>query len=546
VFGLPLSAAVLSMLAVMSVVAGASARVACGDNAAFALAPRDATIAIDARGAADVLGMGGAAARPVLQAIAGEQALSTFDILARRSRQGADAAAREVFAGRVAFFVTEDAAGTTRWMFGMQADDARCERLLKLLGARMQAPGRFASASEKLILRRAGGWLLVTTVDAGEPALDGAASRAAAEDPATSLLGEPLIQDFLASEAPVRVFLRHGPPIGGATMIGVSRAGNTLRADLRGSYDASPLGAGTKPAALDAGLVGAFEDCAAMVVANPSDGLPTGSEAFWLALVPELNPSPAMRANLGGERILAIGPSSDPTRPALALAWLVEDAEQSQGDQDAFMHGVCCGLLRAAEAPTPRDKEFAPVEGNDAQLKSVAKKMADPNHAAGRTCEALGPFIDRYLGAAFKLGGSQLCWGTVATKCGGWQVYATDPKWLGRVSDELSKDPCGNGEKPSVAGVGFCDGARAASLVRSWRPLVLEGAKGSDRLARGLEAVASAVEGLGRIRFRYETPRANRVQATLEIEPSMVPAAPPTAFPDGAPGAKGTAAGPAR
>lgn len=520
--------ALIAGAALLAVVKVAAARIALGDNAAFALAPRDAGIAIDARCASEVLGLGGPAMRPVLKALAGEQALTTFDLLARRNRQGADAAMREVFAGRVAFYTTEDAAGQVRWMFAVQADDARCERVLKLLGARMQAPGRFASATERLALRRVGGWLLVTPIDAGDAALDTAAARVAAEDPASSLLGEPLIQDFLASEAPVRIFLRHGQPFGGATMLGLSRAGNTLRAELRGTYDSLPLAVAGHSAPLDPTVARAFEDCAAMVVASPSDGQASPSDAFWLALVPELTPSPAMRANLGGERVLAIGTGSDASRPAMAMAWLVDDAEQSVADQDAFMHAVCCGMLRAAEAPATREKGPAPVERNDERLKAIARRAADPNHASSRVCEALGPLIDRYLGAPFKLGSAQLCWTTVTTKCGGWQVYATDAAWLATVSDRLARGSCGAGERAGAVGLGFCDGPRAARLIRAWRPLVIEGDQGSARVSRGLDAIASAVDGLGRIRFRYETPGPNRVQASLEIEPSMIPAGPPT------------------
>ncbi|MEY3143866.1 MAG: hypothetical protein RLY21_2359 [Planctomycetota bacterium] len=494
------------------------------DNAAFALAPRDAVVAIDARGAAEVLGVGGAAMRPVLESLAGEQALATFDSLARRSNTPADVAAREVFAGRVAFYLTEQQAGGYQWMFGVQADDARCERVLKMLGGRMTAPQRFASATERLVFRRIGGWLLMTPEAGGEARLDAAAARVMAEDAGSSLLGEPLIQEFLASESPVRIFMRHNPPIGGATLLGITRAGNALRADLRGTYEESPIGSGSRPRPLDTRAVRALENAAAMVVSNPSDGVATPSDAFWLALVPELKLSPAMRANLAGERIVAFGTSPDPTRPAMALAWRVEDARQAEADQDAYMHGVCCGLLRAAEFPGARGAEFAPVTAHADRLKAVARQMSDPSAAGKRECDAFGPFVDRYLGSAFKLGGCGLHWTTVETPCGGWQVYASDRDWLMSVSNELKSNSCGEGEHPAATGIGFCDGPRAAGIVRQWRPLVVEGVQGSDRISRGLDALATAVEGLGRVRFRYQTPAPHRVEAQIEIEPKVVAA----------------------
>jgi len=518
---------VLALLA--AVAALVPVRPAEADNAAFALAPRNATLAIDARGASDVLGVGSVAMRPVLESIAGAQALATFDLLARRSNAQGDAAVREVFAGRVVFYLTDAPDGGQRWMFGVQADDARCERVLKMLGAKMSAPQRFVSATQGLLFRRVGGWLLIAPAAQGDVWLDGAAERAANEDAARSLLGEPLIQDFLASEAPVRIFMRHGAPVGGATLVALTRVGESLRAELRGTYDESPLGAGTRPMSLDSRVIVGLEPLAVLAVSNPSDGLPGMSDAFWVALVPELNPSPAMRSNLTGERLIAVGPSADPARPAVALAWRVEDASQAMADQDAYMRGVCCGLLRAAELPAPKHGEFQPAARHSDRLQAVAKQMADPKALGLRECDALGAFIDRYLGSAFKLGGCGLHWVTVDTRSGGWQVYASDRDWLVAVSETLARQQGADEENGPATGVGFCDGPRAAALVRRWRPLVVEGGVGAERISRGLDALATTVEGLGRIRFRYRTPAAHRLEAVVEIEPSRRDAGPPIA-----------------
>ena len=515
------------MLWLLVAVTHLTALEARADNAAFALAPRDAMLAIDARGASEVLGLGGAAMRPVLESIAGPEALATFDLLARRANAQADDAAREVFAGRVAFYLTSDGAGGYRWLFGVQADDDRCERVLKMLNARMTAPQRFTSATERLVFRRVGGWLLMAPIGSGDGVLDGAASRAVAEDAERSLLSEPLIQEFLASEAPVRIFVRHEAPIGGATLIGLSRQNSKIRAELRGTYEDSPLGAGSTPRPIDPRAVLALESAAAFAVSNPCDGVPTTGDAFWLALVPEFRLSPAMKANLAGERIVAVGPSVDAARPALALAWKVEDARQAEADQDAYMRSVCCGLLRAAEAAPERD--FVPDQKNSERLRVVARRMIDSDSAASRHCDALGPFLDRYLGAPFKLGGSELHWTTLETPCGGWQLYATDSAWMAVVAERVAAGSCTEGESPKATGVGFCDGPRAAAMVRRWRPLVVDGLGGADRISRGLEALARVTEGLGHIRFRYQTPGPHRVEAVLELDPAVRFAGPPTA-----------------
>ena len=508
-------------------------RTSIADNAAFALAPRNATIAVDARGFADVLGSSDTAVRSLLGALAGEQALATFDAVARRGRGDAETTAREVFAGSVAFYAIDGGRETSQWMFGVEADDARCQRVLRMLGARMDAPGRFTSMSEKLLLRRVGGWLLMSPIALGESALDEAARRVVKEDPAGSLLGEPLMQAFLGSDAPVRIFLRHGAPIGGATTLGISRNATGLRAELNGNYDDSPLGAAIQSAPLDERLVRALSNDAAFVLVSPTDGLPDPSDTFWIALVPELSASPAMRSNLSGERLLAVGRASVAVSPAIALAWRVDDASQAESEQDLFMHGVCCGMARAIEvAPGSRESNAKGGDSSHAtglstattassSAESVAPKATtDREQGAGRRCDALGGFADRYLGSGFKLGRSVLCWSTVSTDCGGWQVYASDPSWLRVVEGRLQAHACAGAEQPRAAGLGLCDGPEAARLLRTWKPLVEGDGAGVERLTRGLEAVAAALESLGRVTFRYETPNSRSVHAVLELRQS--------------------------
>jgi len=486
---------------------------ASADNAGFALAPRDAAMAIDARGVNELLeGERGMLLRPLVEALAGEDALSTLDKLSKRSSAPGEKLAREVFAGRIAFFLPE---GDSCWLLGFQSDDARCEHIIRMFGAKMSAPGRFESPAERLSMRRVGGWLLVAPLsEAGRAAIDAAASRVPAEDAQRSLIGEPLVQRLLASEAPVRIFLRHGAPAGGATTLAMRGEKRGFRVEFVGHYESPPMGLAPGRNPLDAHLVRAFEDRAVMVVANPADGVPTKSDAFWLALLPELLPPPAMRANLAGERVLLVGMSAERPMPALACAWRIEDAEQAEIDQDHFMRTVCCGLTRAVEQPKASQGRSHEQENNGA--KPAGRTVAiEPG--SSRVCTDLGPFADRFLGPTFKLGPSVLCWRTVATPCGGWQVYSSDPKWLAEVSDRLAQDSCSSDERPTVAGVGFCDGPRAAALLRRWQPLVA--ADGNERFRRGLAALSDILERLGRIRFRYEMPTPLQVEAQLDIEP---------------------------
>ncbi len=478
-----------------------------GDNAGFALAPRNASLAIDARAVNELLeGERGMLLRPLVEAFAGEDALATLDKLSKRSAAPGEKLAREVFAGRIAFFLPE---GEDGWLLGFQSTDTRCEHLIRMFGAKMSAPGRFESAAERLAMRRVGGWLLVAPLtDAGRVAIDSAAARVPAEDAERSLIGDPQVQRLLGSDAPVRIFLRHGAPSGGSTTLAVRGEKSGFRVELAGHYDSPLMGLASKRGVLDGHLVKAFEDRAVMVLSNAADGVPSKSDAFWLALLPELMPPPSMRTNLAGERVFFVGMCAERPMPALACAWRVEDAEQAEVDQDHFMKTVCCGLTRAVEAPSATHAE------NGA---SVAALTSAVEPVKQRSCSELGPFADRFLGQTFKLGQSTLCWRTVATPCGGWQVYSSDPRWLVDVSERLATDSCSEEQRHKVAGIGFCDGPRAAALLRRWQPLVT--ADGNDRFKRGLAALSEMMERLGRIRFRYEMPNALEVDAQFDIEP---------------------------
>lgn len=494
---------------------------AAADNAGFAIAPRNAVIAVDSRGVAALLeGEQGMVLRPLVEAMAGPDAIATFDKLSRRTTVQGQALTRELLAGRVAFFVPEGP-GASEWLIGFESDDRRCAHLLQMFGAKMTLPGRYESAGEQLAMRRVGGWLLVAPIsEDGRAAIDAAALRVPVEDPANSLIGDPNIQQLLASDAPVRLFMRHNQPLGGATTITVRPGNRGLRAEISGRYDSPPMLLPTGRHGLDPHLVRAFEDRAVMMISNPADGRATAGESFWVALLPELLPSPAMRSNLEGERVFVVGLSEAHAMPSVACAWRIEDAEQAEVDQDHFMRGLCCGLTRSIELPraiAPGATPPGAAQPKVAAPPEVAPPSADERAPGRRECPELGRFVDRYLGEPFKLGDATLCWKTVATPCGGWQVYSSDADWLDAVARSLGTDSCSEEPKLEASGLGFCDGPRAAAMLRRWQPLVVP--RGNDRVARGLAAISELFERMGRIRFRYEMPAAARVEAVVEFEP---------------------------
>ena len=518
------SLALIELIALLSI--GTLAR---ADNAGFALAPKGAVFAVDARGVADLLeGDRGALVRPVLEAFAGPDALATFDLLAKRANAPGERLAHEVFGGRIAFMLPA-AAESSAWLLGFESDDQRCQHLVLMLSAKLSAPGRYDSASEHLALRRVGGWLLIAPSSAeGRALIDASALRVPAEDAGESLIGEPLMQDLLASDASVRIFMRHRAPLGGATTIALRGEKRGLHAEIGGSYDAPPLGLSPGHHELDAHLVRAFEDRAVLVVSNPANGIPGRSDAFWVALLPELVPPPAMRANLSGERVFLVGMSNDGNMPALACAWRIEDVEQAEVDQDHFMRGVSCAIGRSVEQGKVLPPSGAPPRGptvaQSTNDRHPVARDVEPAHmhesdaaTTTRSCAELGPFADRYLGTPFKLGQCQLCWKTVATPCGGWQVYSSDPTWLASVAERLTVSSCSDDARTGAGGIGFCDGPRAATLLRRWQPLAVPG--GRDRVSSGLAAVSQMLERMGRMRFRYELSGPRQIRASIDIEP---------------------------
>jgi hypothetical protein len=115
-------------------------------------------------------------------------------------------------------------------------------------------------------------------------------------------------------------------------------------------------------------------------------------------------------------------------------------------------------------------------------------------------------------------------------------VYSSEPRWLSEVADRLAANSCSPDDRPPAAGIGFCDGPRAAALLRGWQPLVTN--NGDQRLSRGLAALSDTLEKLGRVRFRYDMPTPRRVEAQFDIEPLGQLAPPPARSPAGAQGSR--------
>ncbi len=371
------------------------------------------------------------------------------------------------------------------WALGVDAGPAGNRALLQSLGAQLASPGVYEIKSQGAQARTRNGWLVISPRDI------------ASEQVATALFAMLPMQDAaLPPEVGLRIGLRHGPPNRGATAISVTTADRQLVVAIEGQYKQSPIGELQPSAPLSRAVVSKFERAGCAAIVQPCDGLPSAKQAFWVAVLPEVLPPPAMRANLSGEKLYVVGRGCQRGSPSLACCVRVDDYEQGSQDQRAYMMRIESGIIRSLSGGAGVENGVAGGGGADRPL--------------------LGRFLEQQFGPALKLAPMALCWRTVPTPCGGWQVYASDSAWLESVCGELESAGCPQGTTELNAGIGFIDGPHAGAILREWRPLARnEGEQGNP----GIDALASLLEGLGMVRFRYATPQDGRVTAELRIDP---------------------------
>ncbi|MSR40681.1 MAG: hypothetical protein EXS10_02115 [Phycisphaerales bacterium] len=408
---------------------------------------------------------------------------SAFDELAGifGTADGSNEALRAALDGRIIMLAGEG------WALAVDAGPAGNRALLHSLGAQLVSPGVFEIKSQDAVARTCNGWLLFAPRDF------------ASERIANALIAMLPMQDAaLPPEVGLRVGIRHILPTGGATAISVTTREGKLVVSVEGQYKKSPLGAAELGAKLDGAIISKFEGAACVALAQPCDGVPSAGQAFWIAVLPELLPPPAMRANLSGEKLFVVGRGCAKGAPSVACCVRVDDFDQAVEDQRTYMMRVESGIIRS-------------ISGGGGMENGTGSGSVG---AAPRPL--LGRFIEQQFGRAIRLGSMSLCWRTVPTPCGGWQVYASDPTWLDSVSGELERAGCPEGVCTVAAGAGFVDGPRAAALLRAWKPL--QRADAAEQSA-GMDALASLIEGIGVVRFRYSIPQEGRVSAELLIEP---------------------------
>lgn len=429
-----------------------------------------------------VKALGSDSIKTVVRGVLGSRAFESLGELFASSGDG-HSALTAALDGRIILLVGDS------WALGVDAGAAGNRALLHSLGAQLASPGVYEIKSQGAQARMRDGWLVIAPHDI------------ASEQVAGALFAMLPMQDAaLPPEVGLRIGLRHGAPNRGATAISVTTVDQQLLVAIEGQYKQSPLGDAQASAKLNTAVVGRFGKAACAAIAQPCDGLPSAKQAFWIAVLPELLPPPAMRANLSGEKLYVVGRGCPKGAPSVACCMRIDDFEQGSQDQRAYMMRIESGIVRSLSGGIGVENG---VGGGGGGLRPLSRPL-------------LGRFLEQQFGSALKLGSMSLCWRTVPTPCGGWQVYASDAPWLESVCGELESAGCPQTSVELTAGTGFIDGPQACSILRTWKPLASDDDPDGNV---GIEALASLLDGLGVVHFRYALPQEGRVSAELRIEP---------------------------
>lgn len=255
--------------------------------------------------------------------------------------------------------------GGADWVALLRVDDGTWAEFLSSIKPRIRrGPGKVVVRElpeQNLLMARLGGMLIVGPGRDAKAGLfaeviagwgDATVLRLA-QDP-----GMTAARDL--GEGDVGIFLRHDPPLGGATAAVLEVGDDSVSVRHISRFASSPFGASPRPTTLTADIIDRLGEGRVAVVAHPLR-LPPGELAgFVRAQLPAGAITPAMQDNLGERLLMLVGERSGPalTRGAerlltFTLALEVRDAQRALADLDQFMVGFVTMLheLVGEEAP---------------------------------------------------------------------------------------------------------------------------------------------------------------------------------------------------
>lgn len=475
-------------------------------------------------------------------ALADETLAARWSALAARLRRPGEECF-DMLMGRDAALAMRRRGEERDWLMAVELDEAALHATVDGLGGRMLGGGRVEFPGQGFV----GVWRaprLLVAANHDSPLLRFAVERADAAAAAAPLASAPAAGS-LASAALVRdaapwpasrvqLYLRHPPPLGGASVVTAAIDGRTVTLRHRGRFDQSPLELATPPEGFDTRVLARLEDAAILAWVEPQRRTPQPSVVE--ALLPEAVFTPEMRENAGARWMVAVGaldgrPSTECQVPAVAVAVEVKDAALARRQHDEFMRGVIRGFntrwasIAGSAIPPPGETGGADVE--------------DP-----RGCDA-GPMFRTATGNHPLVRTASIHWRTVVSEAGNWQVYSSHRAWLDVVARRLEPGPetpaaapvsplpalPGVASTPSPDGApgpgasvragahaGFLRGAALADMLESWAVLAPEFSPADPAAFRdGIRMLARALHGVVRASWELSEPSPGVVQARAEI-----------------------------
>lgn len=474
-----------------------------GDGAfgAANVVPGDVTALVRVRGARSLRSDGNLLpAQAALLRLAGSRVLSqAWDGLA--GQLGLDASTFvDRLLGEDAIYAERTRDGRAEWAIVTRTDQAMQDLLVERLKPAASAGGRSVYGPQQV----AASWrppFLVLGPSDRTGLLDDVVGRIDSEQRDDALLRSADLAPVTSWDpAPVEVAIRHAAPTGGMSAFSARPGEGALRIRHRSRFDRVPLHV-APGAPADAGLLAALEgESIAVLVMNPWRGALDAAEPVDAFLL-EGGYDEAMRANMGARQVLVVGDAAlDGSRvrvPTLAVAFEVRDPLLAEKQWDGWALRFLESIARRAGS----------AEGTIPVAAGGPVRQADIAPAL-RAIFADHPFARP----------TRLSWTTTSGTNGAWQVVATDPALLARVSGAIngaqrSPDPDEANE------VGVLAGRSLAAHLRSWLtdPSMFV-PEAQDPFVQAVGLAADVVSVAPRVRWRARSPVDGVIESEIVVE----------------------------
>ena len=492
--------------------AAAAIAVPPGDGAfgSAAVVPMDASVVVrlrDAHGLRSDASM--LPAQAALLRLAGSRVLvQTWDRLA--ADLGVDPSELvDRFIGADATYAERTRDGRVEWAVVTRIDQAFHDLLVEKLKPAVAAGGRATFPVQQVTTVWRPPYLVLGPADRAA-LMEDVAARIDAEKPDGSLRGASDLAPALGWEpAPVEIVWQHAAPVGGMTVLSVRSADGQLRVRHRSRFDRAPLHVASGAAA-DAGLLRALEGAGiAALVMNPWRGTLDEGEPID-AFLAEGGFDGAMRANIGARQVVVLGDVPlDGTRvrvPTLGLAFEVRDPVLAEKQWDGWAQRFAESVSRRVAMPVP---ERGPAEPGAPRIVEIGPAV--------RSLFADHPFAQPV----------RLAWASLSSPNGAWEVLASDPALLQRMSTaiasaERSPDPDEANE------LGVLATRTLAAHLRSWtsQPALFV-PEAPEPFMQAVSLAADIAGAAQRVRWRARAPVEGVVESEIVVELPARATAPP-------------------